>query len=348
VSAERPQTAGESSAGDFTWIDGERLIRFSDRALDEAPALLRERGFDGYSLVTTARAGGLAPELRAGARVVVEVPPGPVPEAAAAIGEELATTTPLVALGGGRAIDSAKAIAAVRGLACAAIPTTLSGAEMTPFHRLPAGAEGAATIRPALVLAQPALMASQPMPELAASAMNALAHAVEALYVRHANPVAELAALRAARLIGEGLTADPPTRSGLALGAILAGYAIGVTGLALHHVVSQSIVRVAGTAHAATNAVVLPRVVAAMEPRAPRALGRLAVALGATSEDPAAASELVGALTARAEVARLSELGVGEELVEPIAAEAAARPQLANIPDPPSERELAALVGEAL
>ena len=60
-------------------------------------------------------------------------------------------------------------------------------------------------MRPALVIADPALMASQPMPDLAASAMNALAHAVEALYTPLANPVAEMAALRAAELIAEGL-----------------------------------------------------------------------------------------------------------------------------------------------
>ena len=38
-------------------------------------------------------------------------------------------------------IDAAKAIAGADGLRVAAIPTTLSGAEMTPFHRMPAGVE---------------------------------------------------------------------------------------------------------------------------------------------------------------------------------------------------------------
>ena len=51
----------------------------------------------------------------------------------------------LVALGGGRVIDVAKAIAAVRGGRVAALPTTLSGAEMTHIHRLPDGHERAAT-----------------------------------------------------------------------------------------------------------------------------------------------------------------------------------------------------------
>ena len=64
----------------------------------------------------------------------------------------------------------------------AAIPTTLSGAEMTAIHRLPAGQEGVAGVRPALVLADPELMTSAPEAELRATAMNALAHGGDSLY----------------------------------------------------------------------------------------------------------------------------------------------------------------------
>src|SRR5204863_4169038 len=68
---------------------------------------------------------------------------------------------PVVALGGGRVIDSAKAIAGADALRAAAIPTTLSGAEMTPFHRMPAGVDVFKLVRPALVIAEPDLMTSQ-------------------------------------------------------------------------------------------------------------------------------------------------------------------------------------------
>ena len=61
-------------------------------------------------------------------------------------------------------MDTTKAIAGAVGARCGAIPTTLSGAEMTPFHRTPAGVEGARLVRPALVLADPDLMASAPAP----------------------------------------------------------------------------------------------------------------------------------------------------------------------------------------
>ena len=89
------------------------------------------------------------------------MPAGSVPEAAAAIVDEIASDR-LVALGGGRVIDSAKAVAAVRGAAVAAIPTTLSGAPITAIHRLPAGHDAAAGVRPELVIGYTDAMTSAP------------------------------------------------------------------------------------------------------------------------------------------------------------------------------------------
>ena len=48
---------------DFTWRDGERLIRFGPSAAAEAEALLRENGFTEYLLLTTERARASAPAL---------------------------------------------------------------------------------------------------------------------------------------------------------------------------------------------------------------------------------------------------------------------------------------------
>src|SRR6185295_3803646 len=135
---------------DFTWADGERLIRFGSKAVSEAPVLLAGRGFGGYALLTTKRALDSAPMLGDEAAVLLEVPDGPVPDAAATVRESVGGR-PLVALGGGRVIDSAKAVAAADSLSCAAVPTTLSGAEMTAFHRMPAGFEGFRLVRPSMV-----------------------------------------------------------------------------------------------------------------------------------------------------------------------------------------------------
>jgi alcohol dehydrogenase class IV len=315
----------------FTFADGERLIRFGAGVLAEAPELLSERGFDGYVLLTTERARAVAPALVERATGVLLVPGGGVPDAAAAVRDGV-QGRPIAALGGGRVVDSAKAIAGADGLACAAVPTTLAGSPFTPFHRMPAGVDAWRLVRPSLVVADPALMASAPRRRLVATAMNALAHAMESLYTPRANPVAEMAALRGARLLGAELPKDEPCGGELALGALLGGYAVGTTGLAVHHAVCQTIVRACGTPHAETNAVMLPHSARLMAARAPREMGEFARALGAPEADAAAASARVAALTALSGFTRLSELGVTESAMEEVASAAAGHPAVQATP----------------
>jgi alcohol dehydrogenase class IV len=332
-------------AEDFSWRDGERVVRFAQGAAGDAVSLLEQQGFDGYVLLTTERAE-LATIAEA-AREVLHVRPGRVDEISAELVDG-ATDAPLVALGGGRVVDTGKAIAGATGARVAAVPTTLSGAEMTPFHRLPAGVEGAQLVRPALVIADPDLMASAPLTRLAATAMNALAHSMEALYTPLANPVTSMAALRSAALLAGGITRDPPDRESLALGALLAGYASGSTGIAVHHALCQTLVRTAGTPHAETNAVMLPHSARLMLDRAPGALADLAEALGDGSGDPEAAPGDLARLTARSGHTRLSSLGVEEEQLPAVAGTVAAHPLLANTPDPPDEAELLTALRGAL
>ncbi len=194
-------------------------------------------------------------------------------------------------------IDTAKAIAAVRGGRVCALPTTLSGAEMTTIHRLPAGHEHAARhlVRPALVIADPLEMTTLDDLPLRASAMNSLAHGAEALYTPLANPVATLVALRGAELLATSLDqpAEKRDRAALALGSLLCAHALDSAGYALHHVVCQTLVWVLGTPHAETNATLLPLTMEAMTPRAPSAMEALAGALGT---DPAGIRERIEAL----------------------------------------------------
>jgi alcohol dehydrogenase class IV len=278
--------------------------------------------------------------LAEGADAVILVPAGPVAEVSAAIREDVGGRS-LVALGGGRVIDSAKALAAADGLEVAALPATLSGAELTRFHRLPAGVEGRMPVRPSLVVADPALMASAPMPLLAASALNALAHAVEALYTPLANPVASMAGTRGANLLASGLKGkgEPSLeeREELALGAVLAAYASGSAGYAVHHVVCQTIVRVGGTPHAGTNATMFPHSVRLMHDRAPEVMARVEEAIG----DP-------DRLARRAEVSGLEALGFDPARVDDVVAAVLPRVELANTPSPPDEAELRAFVEGAL
>ncbi len=315
--------------------DGERTIRFGEGSAAEAPDLLRQAGFDGYVLLTTQRAAGSAPLEPVS---TLDVPAGVVDEISASLLAD-AGDGPLVALGGGRVIDTAKAIAGVTGAPVAAIPTTLSGAELTPFHRTPAGVDGARMVRPTLVIADPLLMASQPGPELWASAMNALAHGMEALYTPLANPVAEAAALRGAEAIQRG---------DVALGALLCGWASGMTGFAVHHATCQLLVGMAGSPHAQTNAVMLPHFAGMMSARVPGVMGELARALGDPEGAPEAAAGRAAKLSARSGHTRLATLGVEEEHLPRVAAAVMQHPALQNTPDPPDEPELLELLRSAL
>jgi alcohol dehydrogenase class IV len=324
----------------FRWIDGERLVLFGRGSLAEASSALGS----GYALLTTPRAAAMTPELSEAAGSVHEVGPGRVDELAAAlrphVGAEL-----LVALGGGRVIDVAKALAAADPpRRVAAIPTTLSGAEMTSVHRHVAGVPAdTPRVRPAIVVNDPDLSASQPLADLAASAANALGHAVEGPLTPLSSPLPALAALEAARLLA-GALADPeqPDRDALALGALLAGYVIGSTGYGLHHVISQTLVRFAGLGHGQANAIMLPHTITALSRRSPDWFTRLGDALG---EDPASFAARLAALMG---IQRLGEAGVQASALEGLAEQAAIRGELQMTPPPADQAELVELLRAAL
>ena len=288
-----------------------------------------------------------APDVVARAARLHEVDAGRVDELAANLLEAVDTTPPgatLAALGGGRVIDVAKAIAAARPpLRVVAIPTTLSAAEMTRIHRHAVGIPAdAPRVRPAVVLNDPALSASQPVDELAASAANALAHALEGPLTVRRSPVPALAAGEAARLIAGAWAGGHPDRDALALAALLSGYAIDAMGYGLHHVVSQTLVRVAGVGHGPANAALLPHTLPALRRRAPERLAALGSTMGA---DPV---EVAAGLAERAGAARLRDLGVTEERLDAAAAAAAQRAELAGTPPAAGEAELRAIYAAAL
>ena len=325
----------------FDWRDGERRIVFGRGRVAEAVDLA---GGAGFTLLTTDRAQRVAPHVVAAAGAVRDVPGGLVDEIAGDLLEAVGEGERLVALGGGRVIDVAKALAAVRGGTVAAIPTTLSGAEMTSGHRHARGVDPVpANVRPILVLNDPALTASQPVRDLAASALNALGHAVEGPCTPHANPVATLAADEAARLLCSAFGDGDPDRDGLALGALLAGYAIDSAGYGLHHVLSQTLVRVGGIPHANANAILLPHTIRALDVRRPERIAALAAVLGT---DPPEEAARICALSGPV---RLRELGVERATLEKAAEVAARRREnLAQTPPAAEREEILALYEQAL
>ncbi len=330
--------------GCFTWRDADRTVLFGRESPEKMVEVVAAQGMGEFDLLSTRRALEQAGAFSAAAESVHEVASGGVPDAAAALLEAV-SAHPIVALGGGRVIDTAKAIGAVRGQSVVAIPTTLSGAEMTGIHRLPAGAEGRARglVRPALVMANSDLMTSQPEAELRFSAMNALAHGADSLYTPFANPVSRMTALRGAALIGSSLERGGAQRerADLALGSILCGYAIDSALFAIHHVICQTLVRVLEIPHAQTNAAILPEAMAFMRDRAPDQLSDLAAALGTDLDSlPRRIHEL-------GDPPRLGELGADHRRLGDALEAITERSELAFTPDPPRHEHLRAIVEAA-
>jgi len=325
-------------SGDFVWRDAGRVVLCRLGGVTAASKLLAEHGFESFELLSTPRALLGAPELEAAASAVHMVPVQQVPEAAAGLLSRVRSEC-LVALGGGRTIDTAKAIASVTGARVGAIPTTLSGAEMTGIHRLPAGAESRARslVRPLLVIADPQEMTTQAEPALRASAMNSLAHGADSLHTPFDNPVSRMTALRGAELIAAALDEERTQRdvAALAQGSLLCAYAIDSAGFGMHHVICQTLVRTCGTPHAETNAAVLPHTLAFMASRVTDGLAPLAEAIGA---GPAGietrARELGG------EPAGLGVLGADHSKLDQALDAMMARPELAFTPKPPTREQL--------
>jgi maleylacetate reductase len=335
--------------GNFVWRDAGRTVVLRASGVHDAPRLLAEHGMEPFELLSTQRHLAGAPHLVSAAAALHVLPAADpataVPETSAALLDSV-TSLNLVALGGGRTIDTAKAIAAVTGARVAAIPTTMSGAEMTGIHRLPAGAEDRveSLVRPTLVIAEPKAMTSAPEPELRASSMNALAHGADSLYTPFANPVSQMTALRGAELIAASLDEDPAERnqSALALGSLLCGYAIDSGSFALHHVICQTLVRACGGSHAGTNAAILPRAMAFMTSRAPDGLAPLATALGTQPGDiESRILELGG------NPPGLGDQGADRSKLPEALESMLLRPELAFTPEPPTRDELEQLIDQA-
>jgi maleylacetate reductase len=203
----------------------------------------------------------------------------------------------LVAIGGGSAIGLAKAIVMRTGLPQIAVPTTYAGSEMTPIlGETQHGAKVTRTtpkVLPQVVIYDVDLTMSLPSALSGTSGMNAIAHAVEALYARDRNPVISLMAAEGIRAMVRALpeiARDPKNRTARSeaqYAAWLCGACLGAVGMALHHKLCHTLGGSFGLPHAETHAVVLPHALAYNAPAIPDALAVLRQATG--SPDPARA-----------------------------------------------------------
>ena len=201
----------------------------------------------------------------------------------------------LVALGGGSTTGLGKALAIRTGLPHLAIPTTYAGSEMTPI--LGETEHGVKTTRsdprvlPACVIYDVDLTRGLPPAMSATSGLNAIAHAVEALYARDRNPIVSMMATEAIAKLVSALPAivenpsDGDARADALYGAWLCGTCLGSVGMALHHKLCHTLGGSFDLPHAETHGVVRPHALAFNASAAPEATERLRPMLG---DDPAA------------------------------------------------------------
>jgi alcohol dehydrogenase class IV len=174
----------------------------------------------------------------------------------------------VLAVGGGSTIDTAKRVSAETGLPLVSVPTTYSGSEWTTYYgvrdpqrRMHAGGGGANNES---IVYDVELTLGMPPDVTGGTALNALAHCCEALYVKGRDPDADPLALEGADEISHALprvladlNAREP-REALLRGAAKAGEALARSGLGLGHAMAQVIGGRYGLAHGALNAICLP------------------------------------------------------------------------------------------
>ena len=207
----------------------------------------------------------------------------------------------IVALGGGSVSDSAKALAMLFAeggrladhatrftppgtvdipvrtrpkLPIIALPTTASGAEITPSFGIRCGSHKLLFwnrhLAAATVLIDPELGRDIPLQRMRATAMNGLAHCFEGMYSRNRSQMAHAIALEAIELFAQALTGQ--TQSGndergvLMVAGHLSGVVLSMAKTCLHHAICHVIGARHQVGHGEVNSVILPHALRFNEP----------------------------------------------------------------------------------
>jgi maleylacetate reductase len=310
------------------------IVRWS---LDDLPATLAEVGIERPFLIASPRWQFLdLPQVASWSEVPshrVEVPDD---------------ADGILVVGGGSAVDTGKFASAESGKPVVHVPTTYSGAEWTTFYgirsadrRIQGGGGGA---HPVALVYDVELTLDLPREESAGTAMNALAHCAEALYVRGCSPEGDAQALAGAPLIASALPRvlaaprDREARLELLQGAAHAGHALALAGLGLGHAMAQALGGRYGLPHGAMNALCLPPALEFNRVLVPAEVERFGTAIGGDPVDESRALARLGGFE------RLRDFVVPKDDLPDVAAAAAARGgNLAN-PRPATPSEIESLL----
>jgi maleylacetate reductase len=306
------------------------IVRWS---LDELPAVLAELGLERPFLVASARWSLDFPVV------------GRWTEIPSHLVEVAAGADSLLAFGGGSAIDTAKNASSQTGLPLVSVPTTYSGAEWTtgfgirsPDRRMVGGGGGANIVA---IVYDVDLTTALPREQTVGTALNALAHCAEALYVTGHNAAGDERALEGARLVATSLPqvvlrpGDREARSQLLRGAAAGGEALALAGLGIAHAMAQALGGTYGLPHGAMNALCLPPGLRFAADQAPDAVARFEHALGGAKVDDLAGLGGFG---------RLRDLGLAEEGLSGVAAAASQRVGNRSMPRPATPAEIEELL----
>ncbi len=300
-------------------------IRFGVDAREGLADLVAGRRTVVLSSEGMARRGGVAAtEAAVGSAHVATYPsvaPNPTVASASAAFAALRDSSPelIVAMGGGSVLDTAKAVAAQ----CAnpadgwlsdhlrdgapfddasppppiiAIPTTAgTGSEVTMWGTIWDEANGKKysishpSLFPEHALLDPTLTLSVPAATTTATALDALSHAMEAIWNRSANPVSDALAAQAIRTIPTSLRAtlaapdDLPARTSALSAALVAGLAMSNTRTAIAHSISYPVTSILGVQHGIACSVTLPEILRELAESHPKRASLIVDALGAAS-----------------------------------------------------------------
>ena len=203
-----------------------------------------------------------------------DVKPDPSVELAAAGTAKLKAFAPdlVVALGGGSAMDCAKAMVYFEGsgIPLAAVPTTSgSGSEVTDFAILTHGGVKHPlvdeSLRPRAAILDSDLLAELPRGLIADTGFDVMAHALEAAVARDGNPfsdaMARTAFCTAWDMLPRSFRGDLSARLPMHRASTMAGLAFTNAGLGLCHAMAHALGGQFHVPHGRLNAILLPGVI---------------------------------------------------------------------------------------